>query len=79
MTPYERGEQDCVIDDFENALFASIGGLPGREVMVAPAYVPEAERAEYIQGYSRMALVIYGDDWQTCDFAWHPAYEVKAP
>jgi hypothetical protein len=77
MTPYERGIQDCGLDDIENAHFSSIGGLNNRTNPKAPDYIKEEDKLEYLQGYIHRAKQLYGADWQTVKFEWKPALLIK--
>ena len=37
----------------------------------------QAEEA-YFAGYRFAALMMYGDDWATCEFGWHHALTLEA-
>lgn len=78
MSPdtYNRARTDCVQDSYENCPFASVGGLDKRDNMKAPDYITQDEREEYLRGYRDQAKALYGEDWQTCGFGWHPALTI---
>jgi hypothetical protein len=76
MTTFDRARSDCVQDAYENSPFASIGGLDKRAAPVAPSYIAESEREEYVRGYIAQAREMYGEDWRTCSFAWAPALTI---
>lgn len=73
---FKWGAQNCVLDVCENVPFASIGGLDKRAKPEAPAYVPEADRADYLRGYEAAAVEAIGEDWRTCTFRWRPAMRI---
>lgn len=73
MTPYERGQHDCLQDRFESISFSSTGGLDRRSDMTAPDYVPTDERGDYLRGYAAKATELFGEGWQTVTFSWRPA------
>ena len=75
-TPFDHGRDNCVLDSMENAPFGSAGGLEKRTAMVAPDYIQEHHRKEYIRGYQQAAFEMYGEDWQTCGFGWTPALTI---
>ena len=56
--------------------FACVGGPTKRSAMVAPSWIAEADREEYLRAYRAAAKESYGDDWETCSFGWAPAAEV---
>ena len=70
---YRRAVADAEQDSFENCPFASIGGLDCRHEPRAPEYVEDPDVADYVAGYIDTARVMYGEDWQTCEFSWAPA------
>lgn len=74
--PFNRGMLDCYQDRCENCAFASIGGLERRGDMVAPKYITPRERESYLAGYRLQARLLWGDDWQTCEFGWAPAITI---
>jgi hypothetical protein len=75
---YSRGVTDAAHDSFENCPFGSVGGLDKRGDMKAPAYIPKAEAEDYLAGYRRGALQLYGMNWETCAFGWKPTMEIVA-
>ena len=79
MNPYDRARSDAQQDYFQNAPFASVGGLAKRAEMVAPQWIAEPERAEYLRGYRDQCRQMFGDDWQTCSFGWAPALTINEP
>ena len=68
--PFERGRCDAIQDRCENCPFASVGGKESRDNMRAPKYIPQSDAAEYLRGYAHQARILFGDDWQTCEFEW---------
>lgn len=77
MTPYKRGKDNCIQDSYEDAPFASTGGLNKRESMTAPDYIAIQDRGEYIKGYQEQAESMYGADWRTVEFTWKPALTIN--
>jgi len=77
MTPYQRGLQDCSLDDMENAHFASIGGLNNRDNPGTPDYIKESDRKEYLRGYTDQAKALYGDEWEGVQFSWNPILQIN--
>jgi hypothetical protein len=77
MTPYQRGVQDCSLDNVENAPFASIGGLNRRVDPTTPDYIKQSDRKEYLRGYTDQAKALYGDEWQGVQFEWKPALQIN--
>ena len=75
-TPFERARIACYQDDCENAPFASVGGLENRKNMKAPDYIDPCDVEEYMRGYRDMALDLYGEDYETCEFTWTPALTI---
>lgn len=71
---FGRAQMDCVQDQCENAPFGSIGGLLRRHKFKRPDYVPERAEFAYFSGYRFAALMLYGDDWETCEFGWSKAF-----
>lgn len=49
---FQRGWLAAMQDAFEGVPLASVGGAPQRRSMVAPEYVPAADRIEYLDGYA---------------------------
>ena len=43
---------------------------------ICPSYVPEMHRGAYLDGYRYAALMMYGQDWATCEFGWSPAFKL---
>lgn len=79
VSPFERGRSNCSQDRYENAPFASIGGLNRREAMEAPEYIRkhgEKYVEEYLAGYRAQAKDLFGDDWETCEFGWSKAITI---
>ena len=74
--PFNWGRTNCLLDSCENSPFGSAGGLANRSPLVAPQYVPEDQRAEYLDGYAFAAAAMYGADWRTCSFGWAPAMAI---
>ncbi len=74
---FKLGVSHCTQDGWENAPFASVGGLESRGDLI-PKYARPGEEAEYLRGYIACALDSYGEDWQTCTFSWAPAVIVNA-
>jgi len=68
-----RGTDDCIQDCFENAPFASIGGLKARSNPQRPQRISEDDWPDYWRGYSTAAAKLYGSDWETCEFSWRKA------
>jgi hypothetical protein len=73
---FSRGRIDCVQDRCENCPFASVGGLEQRSSMSAPKYIAPGDAAEYLRGYRAGALLVFGADWETCEFGWGPALTI---
>lgn len=78
MTAYQRGSQDCVLDDIENAHFASIGGLTKRSKPATPHYIKKSDRKEYLHGYTDQAKALYGDEWECVQFSWKPVLQINS-
>ena len=76
---FKWGVTNCQLNICENSPFGSAGGLDARPDLQAPAYVPEGERAVYLDGYRYAAAEAYGADWRTCSFGWAPALVIPAP
>jgi hypothetical protein len=77
--PFGRGAFHCALDDNENAPFASVGGLPARAGgMVAPDYIEEKDRDEYVAGYCDQAHAMYGPDWRTFSLSWVPVLSITS-
>jgi len=76
MTPFQRGQHDCTLDDMENAHFSSIGGLNNRANPTAPEYIKKPDRKAYLQGYTNQAKELYGDEWQAVKFEWKPVLQI---
>ena len=77
MTPYQRGLQDCSLDDMENIYFNSIGGLINRVDPTISSYIKGSDRKEYLHGYTDQAKALYGDEWQGVQFTWKPVLQVN--
>jgi hypothetical protein len=78
--PYNWGATNCALDACEHNPFGSAGGLAARATaLVAPEYVPEDQRRDYLDGYAMAAAEAYGPDWRTCHFGWAPAIVIEAP
>lgn len=75
---FERAQTTAVQDSFENAPFASVGGLERRASMKAPTYIVQREQRDYLDGYRFAAACMYGPDWKTCTFGWKPAITIPA-
>lgn len=75
---HDRGREHCALDRCENAPFSSVGGLDARSNMVAPHYIAEADREEYLRGYRDEARSQYGEDWETCAFEWRAAITIES-
>lgn len=74
---FERGVNDAYLDQCENCPFGSVGGLDNRDAMTAPQYIPAYQADDYIAGYRRGALQMYGPDWETAVFSWKPAFLIR--
>lgn len=74
---YGRATNDCIQDSFENAPFASVGGLDFRDRMIQPKYIKDEEWEDYQLGYQDQAYRMYGSEWRTIKFGWYPALEIK--
>lgn len=74
---FTRGHDDCTQDGFENAPFASIGGLDARTNPVRPTYIEPADWPAYLFGYSECARSAYGEEWFDVGFGWRPALELN--
>lgn len=74
---FERGQQDCTQDGFENAPFASVGGLKSRENPVRPKYITPSDWPAYLFGYSECARDAYGEAWPSVSFGWSPALMIN--
>lgn len=61
----ERGWTDAIQDDMEGALMLA-ARVPGFEgTVVAPGYIPEADREAWCAGYeAALTLASYGERWQ---------------
>jgi hypothetical protein len=70
---FERGKQDCLEDWCNNTPFYSTGGIGTRQSMTAPQWVAREYADAYLDGYREAASTLYGTEWQTCSFEWHPA------
>lgn len=77
MTPFERGRQDCGLDEIENAPFSSIGGPYNRKNPRAPDYINDNDITEYLRGYVYEAKALYGEDWQTAKFEWKRVLDIN--
>jgi hypothetical protein len=73
---FEHGRDNATQDACENCPFAGIGGLASRNAPSVPAYVADADRDEWLRGYTAACLLMYGDDWRTCAFGWSPALTI---
>lgn len=76
LEPYNRGKNDAYQDRCENVPFASTGGIEARQNMVVPNYIPDAERALYLEGYRFRCEEMFGEDWATCEFGWNAALTI---
>lgn len=74
---FTRAGQDALQDACENAPFGSVGGTSKRNDMLCPSYVPPEHHAEYLRGYRHAARLMYGADWETCEFGWAPAIMIN--
>lgn len=73
---FNRARIDCIQDRCENCPFASVGGLDKRKAMVVPKYISTGDEAEYLRGYRYGAVLMFGADWETCEFGWRPAITI---
>jgi len=73
---WDRGWTAAVQDACENCPFASAGGMDRRQDMVAPDYIPEEDREDYLDGYRAFARATWGEDWVTCRFGWKPVMTI---
>lgn len=76
---FQRGQEDCILDMCENVPFASTGGLEHRSQLKTPKWVPTGGEQEfdYLDGYITQAELLYGSDWQTCEFGWQKALRIE--
>lgn len=74
---FDRAQLDAYQDRCENVPFASVGGIEKRSAMTAPYYIEKEDVSEYLRGYAHSCRLIFGDDWQTCEFGWAPALVVN--
>ena len=73
---HERAMLDCIQDGCENAPFSTVGGLSRRRNMIAPKWIADADKDEYLNGYRVAALQQWGEGWETCEFSWGPALTI---
>lgn len=73
---YRRAQEDYTQDRYENAPFASIGGLAARTDPQRPKYIEPADWPTYLLGYVDAARTDLGDEWATCEFGWKPALTI---
>lgn len=66
-----RGADECDQDAMENAPCASIGGREAAPRV--PSYIPEADRVEWLRGYTLECVAIDGPEWRTTPYRWAPA------
>ncbi len=75
---------DCLMDDMENAPFASVGagtqknhfaGCPS--TLQPPQHIDPSSADEYVQAYEIGALLQYGSNWRTTSFSWVKALTIN--
>ena len=76
---FERGGADAGQDQYEKVPFASVGGLKSRRNMRVPHDIPAEHAENYLAGYRRAAMEMYGFGWEDAEFGWHPAITLDAP
>lgn len=73
---YIRGFVEAYQDRCENVPFAGIGGMDSRHTPTFPDYIPEADQAEWLEGYQRYCKDEWGEDWRDAKFGWQPALTI---
>lgn len=68
-----RGASDCTMDACENVPLGSLG--PDRNS--TPAWVPEVEKSDWMEGYCKRAKEMYGPNWREAKFEWIPTMEIN--
>lgn len=70
---YDRGWSDCYQDRCENMPLGSLG----EDRNTIPNYIPEVERAGWLDGYQAMATQLYGENWKKAEFTWKPVLTIR--
>jgi len=70
---FDRGWLAAYQDACENCHFASAGGMDHRDELIAPDYIPEDDRVDYLLGYESYARETWGPTWRTDRFTWGDA------